>query len=529
MVEPDGYTKRRERRKPLEATLKIGLCGRDEYLVDFKAPGISATTTTRFPLSDRDTPALEAALSEIPFAGIRFQQTPQAGQVPIQEFGMRFFQAIFTKGVDVALKACLEKAQREQRQLRLRLVLLDPRFSALPLEFLFDADQRTYLSLHPLVSLVRAPAQIHALHPFKVKPPLNILAMLSTPLDHKPFDAQQEKAVFDTALAPLQAQGLVSVTWCENWDTLKQAISSETPWHIFHLIGRGAFDSNAEECFIGMADATGKTLSISGHQLASLLRMQPSLRLAFLNVCEGGKAGTHRLFSSAAELLWLQGIQAVVALQTDISDEAALLLTEIFYTQLAREVPVDAALTMARLEISRQSVHTLEWGTLVLYLSSVDAVLFEVIEERPDPTESDNAVGQWVDEGSDYDMKKEYPMALDAYTRAEDYTEDQTSREALQLVAGLRDELAQCEAHLAHHADLSMQLKRIDLLIKLRKHEQAVTACDQLLFELGVTASPLVKQRLYTFKGDAYQALGEHNMADSAYERARMYKPESLS
>lgn len=527
-------TKRWEpRKKPLEAVVKVGLCGVGEHLVDFQAPGISVSTTTRLFLSDREMDALDAAQKDIAFAGIRLQKTLQTEQPIIQEFGNLFFKRIFKNGVDAALKQCLGQASRENRQLRIRLVLLDAAFSGLPLEFLFDVEKQSYLALNPMVSLVRAPDQIHPFQPVKIKSPLNMLAMLSTPLDQKPFDAQQEKALFEKALAPLQAQGLISVTWAENWTTLKENIQSGTPWHIFHVIGRCAFDLKAEECFLGMVDAAEKTLSISGEQLASLLRMQPSLRLAFLNVFEGGKAGTRTLFSSATAQLWLQSIQAVVILQTDASREAARTLIETFYTQLAGGAPVDEALTMARLEISYQAAHTLEWGTLVLSLSSVDAVLFDVLEDQPASSQPDNGARQFLDEGNDYYAKKEYPMALDAYTQAlkaePGCAEAQTSREALQLEMARRDELARCDVLLAEHSDLSIQLRRLDLLMELREYEQAAKDSDRLLSELGMAASPLVKHKLYTLKGDAYTALGESNLAESAYERARTYKPESLS
>ena len=62
-----------------------------------------------------------------------------------------------------------------------------------------------------------------------------------------------------------------------------------------------------------------------------------------------------------------QGIPAVVAMQFEISDEAAIVIAHEFYTALAAGYPVDAALAEAR-KAAFTGGSSAEWGIPVLYL-----------------------------------------------------------------------------------------------------------------------------------------------------------------
>src|SRR5207237_112967 len=65
------------------------------------------------------------------------------------------------------------------------------------------------------------------------------------------------------------------------------------------------------------------------------------------------------------------GIPAVIAMQFEITDKAAILLAKEFYDALADGYPVDGALAEARKSIFTAE-NDIEWGTPVLYLRSVD-------------------------------------------------------------------------------------------------------------------------------------------------------------
>jgi uncharacterized membrane protein HdeD (DUF308 family) len=66
----------------------------------------------------------------------------------------------------------------------------------------------------------------------------------------------------------------------------------------------------------------------------------------------------------------------VVAMQYQITDHAAIEFSRAFYESLADGLPVDTAVTEARVSVSMDSM--LEWGTPVLYMRSPDGRLFDI-------------------------------------------------------------------------------------------------------------------------------------------------------
>ncbi len=103
-----------------------------------------------------------------------------------------------------------------------------------------------------------------------------------------------------------------------------------------------------------------------------------SLRLVLLNVCEGGRGSDRDVFSSTASILVRRGIPAVLAMQYDITDRAAIEFSHAFYEALVEGLPVDAAVTEARKAVSVALPDTMEWGTPVLYLRASDGRIFDV-------------------------------------------------------------------------------------------------------------------------------------------------------
>jgi hypothetical protein len=134
------------------------------------------------------------------------------------------------------------------------------------------------------------------------------------------------------------------------------------PWHIFHFVGHGAFDTKTDQSLVMLADDEGKVQSLRAAELGRLLTDQRDLRLAVLNACEGAKGGED-IFSSTASTLVRQGLPAVLAMQFAITDQAAVELSRVFYESLADGLPVDAAVTEARKAVSLAVSSTLDWAT----------------------------------------------------------------------------------------------------------------------------------------------------------------------
>ena len=206
--------------------------------------------------------------------------------------------------------------------------------------------------------------------------------MIASPSDLDPLDVARERGRIAEALQGLQASGLVELTWLEGqtWRDLQHAMRGG-PWHIFHFIGHGGFDPRSEEGVLALADEQGKLSLMTATQMGHLLADHRSLRLALLNACEGARGDQRDLFSSTAATLARRGIPAVLAMQYEITDKAAIECTRSFYEALADGMPVDAAVSEARKAISLGIANTLEWGTPVLYMRTPDGALFEVAKK----------------------------------------------------------------------------------------------------------------------------------------------------
>ncbi len=183
-------------------------------------------------------------------------------------------------------------------------------------------------------------ALAHPVYPLKVQSPLRILAMTASPKGMASLDVTVERQRMQRGLATLIDQGLVELTWLEGetWQDLRRTLLRGT-WHIFHFVGHGGFDETRREGMVLFSDKAGNPREITASQLAQLLRDHRSLRLAVFNSCEGARADKQDIFSSTATTLVRAGIPAVLAMQYEITDAAAMQFAESFYETLAEGAP----------------------------------------------------------------------------------------------------------------------------------------------------------------------------------------------
>ena len=216
-------------------------------------------------------------------------------------------------------------------------------------------------------------------------PPIRILAVAVSPSDLDGLDVERERTRLNAAMESIQAKGLVELTWVpgQTWQDFTEALW-EGPWHILHFIGHGGFDENRKEGIVAFARPDGKADYKRATSFGRILGDHEPLRLAVLNACDTGRSDVTDVFSSTAGTLVRKGTPAVVAMQYEITDEAAIELSRSFYGAVARGIPVDTALTEARKGLATAFEDTLEWGTPVLYLQAPDGVLFD-ITALPDP------------------------------------------------------------------------------------------------------------------------------------------------
>ena len=348
------------------------------YRVEITSPsGGESVATVPFPLEER---ALERRLQGLRLALLSSAANSRRLAMPderlVQELGAELFDWLFAGDARVLFDSSRQQAAREGDDQWLRLVLRirPPELAALPWEFLYDTRRDDYLSLSS--PLVRYPEVLEPIRPLAVTPPLRILGMVARPSDRNELDVELEKQWLLQAVSDLTTDGRVEVTWVsgQSWRELRRAINQQQ-WHVFHFIGHGGFDHETGEGFIALGEEGG-TYRLAASKLAQLLGPHHSLRLVLLNSCESAQVDNRELFSGTATALMRRGVPAVMAMQYEISDRAAIEFARAFYEAVADGLPVDLAVRDARLAVSLARPNSLEWGTPVLYLRPSSGRLF---------------------------------------------------------------------------------------------------------------------------------------------------------
>jgi CHAT domain len=359
--------------------LEIGPGSGLDYQVTARAPsGGEATGSMRLPLTIEE---LEHQLGVIKDAVllsstvVRRMARPE--EQPVQRLGQLLFDSLLTGDVRGLFGASYQQARQEGKVLRLVLRVRPPELAQLPWEFLYDAGREEYLSLS--LPLVRYPQVLEPRRPLPVAPPLQILAMAARPGDRDALQVDDEQRRLRTALLGLERDRQVQLSWVagQTWSDLEDAMD-QGPWHIFHFIGHGGFDRNTDEGTIALATEDGRSDPVGADDLSRLLGDHHSLRLVVLNACDTGQASALDTFSSTAGALVRRGIPAAVAMQFEITDPAAIEFARTFYEAMAKRLPVDVSVMRGRRRMKHAKRDTLEWGTPVLYLRSLESDIFEV-------------------------------------------------------------------------------------------------------------------------------------------------------
>ncbi|MFN8439899.1 MAG: SUMF1/EgtB/PvdO family nonheme iron enzyme [Caldilineaceae bacterium] len=310
--------------------------------------------------------------------GVRRLGSPQMRLVT--ELGSQLYQAVFQDQVQSCFLRSLDEAEKRGAGLRLRL-RLDSTLINLPWEFLYDTTHRRFLSHSnrtPIVRFLELPQPSRAL---PVTLPLKVLVVIASPCDYTPLNVEQEWSKVKGAVKELEERGLLQLTRLEQGtlSALRRKLLKEQ-FHILHFIGHGAYDAERQAGVILLEDENGRARRISGTHLGMLLHDHASLRLLLLNACEGARTAVTDLFAGVAQYLVLQGVPAVIAMQFEITDQAAITLAQAFYEALLMGTSVDVALAEARKAIFAEG-NDVEWGTPVLYMRANDGRLFDLARE----------------------------------------------------------------------------------------------------------------------------------------------------
>ena len=306
---------------------------------------------------------------------------------PVREAGQALFAGLLGTGeVAGRYRAAAAVAAERGEGLRVVLRIDTPALASLPWEAMFDQAAGAYVCRQD--QLVRHVPVASTATPLRVRPPLRILGVVSSPRGLPPLDVEKEQDQLTRALARPASKGLAELHWAPSatWADL-QDLLLDGEWHVLHFIGHGDFDPGRDEGVLALTGEDGRADLVAAHRMVDLLRQaRPVPRLVVLNSCSGAAAGVSDLFSGTAAALVRGGVSAVAAMQFEISDPAAVAFARGFYAAIARGRGVDDAMSSGRVAILGTGDRTLEWVTPVLYLRGHDTRLFTL----PAPAEETN-------------------------------------------------------------------------------------------------------------------------------------------
>ena len=343
------------------------------------ATAVEASTTVPFDVDDllaRSDQLRRTVLAQV-------EASPRIvaeAELPVREIGAKLFNALLGTGeLAGRYRAATAVAVGRRQQLRILLRIDSPTLAALPWETMYDEATNAYVCRQ--CQLIRCVDADSAPLPQRVRPPLRVLGIVSSPLEMPALSLEKEKDNLAQALDGPVGRGLVELHWAPeaSWAEL-QAILLDGPWHIVHFIGHAGLDVHGDEGSVTLVTDDGRADSVAAHQFVDLLHQaSPIPRLVVLNSCRGSQNSASNSFSRIADALVRGGISSVVVMQYEVSERSASAFARAFYSDIADGRSIDESLTSGRVAIRDTSQHTLEWLTPVLYLRGRDPRLFGIV------------------------------------------------------------------------------------------------------------------------------------------------------
>jgi hypothetical protein len=312
-----------------------------------------------------------------------------SGEHAIEALGGDLFDSLFPDGpVRERFEAERDRAEERGGGLRIRLSIDAPEIAALPWEYLRDPKRLDFLGLAAATTLITFISTPREIRPLTVRPPLRILGLIASSSDRPGLEIDRERQRLEDALWKPASGGQIALETLSNgtWRELQSALR-DGPWHIFHLIAGGGYDTEHGEGFVHLLDETGRPSRLSASGLGRMLGDHRAMRLAILDMSEAARDDAIDSLSRTASTLVRRGTPGVVAIPGGVSDRAKVEFDRAFYSAIAEGTPVHHAISLARRSIAAAIEGSPEWGAPVLYASADDGVLYK-IESRPPPDES---------------------------------------------------------------------------------------------------------------------------------------------
>ena len=293
----------------------------------------------------------------------------ETDKTSISEFGTKLYLALFSNNIENCFRSSYFTAKQNNKGLRICLRLSGaPELIDIPWEYLFDPIEKRFigLSIHsPIVRSLDLSASVKSL---EIKGALRVLVMISSPINYPALDVDNEWLKINKATDYLQKNGSIIIDRLDDASlaTLQRSLR-KTDYHIFHYIGHGGFDKSKKQGVLILEDNNNQGKTVSGNYLGTLFHDESTIRLAILNSCEGGRTSVSDPFSGVGQTLLEQGVPAVIAMQSEITDSSAITFASEFYNALTDNYSMDASLAEARKMIFSVNSEA-EWAAPVLYI-----------------------------------------------------------------------------------------------------------------------------------------------------------------
>lgn len=301
-----------------------------------------------------------------------------------EKIGAALFNSVFVGEVRTLFFNSLTLVRAREMGLRIRLILDSlESLHEFQWETLFDAESQQFFGLSIETPIVRYLEVRGFEDNLRLAHPLRIIAASSVPMGYEILNVEREWKSIRKALGQLKPKKNIQILRVKKATRSKLQGAVRKDYQILHIQGHGEFDEDTGVGVLVLEDENREGAPIDGNSFGHLVADPKKIRLVILNVCKGGKYREDRIYSGLAQSLIKKGIPAVVAMNNDISDEAAIVFAREFYTVLAEKFPLEYALAEARKAILAESKR--EWMTPILFSRISNS---EILEQDPNPKSS---------------------------------------------------------------------------------------------------------------------------------------------
>lgn len=320
---------------------------------------------------------IDITLPNIISLTLRSIENNQTDAIVLKDFGRQLYKMLFPPKIFAHLKET--EAVAPGHKIRIRLHIEPDSLARIPWEFTYDNERGNYLSINPKTIISRylnLPAPKSKIRLKKNK--LNLLLIISNPIDQIRLDPDEWEYKITKALAVPIKKNLISITPI-TYATRKKIAETllEQQPDIIQFVGHGIYLNN--QGFLALVDnKTGGTWQVTDELFAAIfLTSNNRLGLVSLATCESAKSDSPQGFLGIAPKIVQKGVPAVVAMQYCIKVKSALLFIEEFYQAIAARKPVDWAVHYARNQVFQEfGLDNREFATPVLYMRAKDGKIF---------------------------------------------------------------------------------------------------------------------------------------------------------